>query len=119
MQGYFMSDESEKAAKWNVVEQYREAKEHLLALESEMTHLGEQWLAFGEALKSPSNYVFDTTGGAIALGQHNAGLRHPLGRLTSADVNWERFTALLVDYQKTSQKRTELTGKLHDAGFSI
>lgn len=44
MQGYFMSDEAEKAAKWNVVEQFNEAKEHLLALESVMTNLGKQWL---------------------------------------------------------------------------
>jgi hypothetical protein len=120
MQGYFMSDDAEKAAKWNIVEQQREAKEHLLALESEMTTLGEQWLAFGVALKSPGNYVFDITGSTITLGQHNAGLRQPLGWLTSTGYpSWERFSELLTDYQETSKKKADLTAKLREAGFSI
>ncbi len=119
MQGYFMSDEAEKAAKWNVVEQFNEAKEHLLALESVMTNLGKQWAAFSEALKEPNIFVFDVTKNVVTLGQSNAGLRRPLGQLTPGDMNWEKFCALLTDYQETSRKKTELICKLHDAGLSV
>lgn len=119
VRGYFVSDDAESAAKWKAVERLRAAKEHLLALETEMAKLGKEWLAFGEALKRPGNFVFAITNDVITLGQHDAGLGRPLGRLTPADVNWERFFLLLTDYQKTSQEKAELTAKLRDAGLPI
>ena len=116
--GYFMTEETEKAVKWDAVEQLQKVKARLLALETEMARIGKEWISFGSALQNPQDYSFDVTNAAISLGKPSAGLGCSLGRITSEDaLGWERFSALINDYREAVEEKTRLTARLNDAGL--
>ncbi len=116
--GYFMTEEAEKAAKWDAVEQLQKAKARLLALETEMIRIGKELIAFGSSLQNPRAYVFDVTSDAVTLGkQGGGGLGRPLGRLTPDIVDWGNFCSLLNDYDDATKEKAELTARLGEAGF--
>jgi hypothetical protein len=116
--GYFMTKEAEDAAKWNAVEQLQKVKARLLALKTEMSRIGKEWVSFGSAMQHPEDYVFEVTSAAVTLGKSDAGLRRPLGRITPEDaLDWEKFSALLNEYREAMKEEARLSANLHDAGF--
>jgi hypothetical protein len=112
-----MTDEAEKAAKWDAVEQLQKVKTHLLALETQMARTGKELSAFGASLQHPKEYVFDVTSVAITLGRQGGGLGRPLGLLKPDILDWGNFSSLLNDYHAAIKEKAELTARLAEAGL--
>lgn len=114
--GYFMTKESEDAAKWNAVEQLQKVRAQLLALKTQMSRIGKEWVSFGPALQHPEDYTFDVTTTDVTLGKSG----RALGRITPDEtLDWEKFSALLNEYLEAAKEEARLSANLHAAGFPI
>jgi len=101
--GYFVSEQEEKAAKWEMVEKLRKAKEHLAVLKSAMKDLASLWIEFSRVLQNPDFNVFLVTEKSITVGKQNANLSRPIAEIGESNVNWESVRRLIADYQETAQ----------------
>jgi hypothetical protein len=117
--GYFMTEESEKAAKWDVVLEYRTASEHLVVLARQMQSIGEKMAAFGETIKKPENFSFDVEKQTITVGVPKSNPERPYARVAESDFNWADLCRLINDYQDTMQKKNQLAAQLRTAGLPL
>ncbi len=110
--GYFVSDEAEKAAKWDAFEEYRQAKQRLFALETVMTKLGKSLDGFAYAIQHPKEHKFlvnveDVT---VAKQLQQGAVVH----VTKADLDWNAVSNLISDYQTTFARVQELAPNFRD-----
>jgi len=110
-----MTDESEKAAKWEILEQYQQAKSHLATLENRMNKLGTALQEFGRTLSSPHGIGIDI--GSEHLTGVNMVSKTKVFQLSKAEITWEGLTGLIADHRKTDIEKQRLYGQFKDMGL--
>jgi hypothetical protein len=112
-----VTEEAEKLAKWEMVEQYQKAKAHLAALENEMNKLGKSLHEFARVLTGPVGIAMEV-GADYILGV-NLHSKTQLFRLSNKDLTWELIAGLVSDYGKTYAERNRLQGQLKNIGVDV
>jgi hypothetical protein len=111
---FFMSEESEKAAKWDMVLQLKAERSSLSVLHNEAEKIGKELVRFGSVLANPS-WTFEITetniqGKGTIL---NAGdMTIPLESLDQ-----EKICKLINDINETPSNIKRLEAHVKDAGI--
>jgi hypothetical protein len=113
--GYFVSDQAEKAAKWEAVEEFRERKQHLLVLQNEMLKIGREWEPFANALKSPKSFYFKVEAENITV-LYSQQSSQTTAQIPRTHLDWGTLSKLLSDYQATTERIKELEPQFRDLG---
>jgi hypothetical protein len=120
MQGYFMSDEAEKAATGNLVETFTAANSACAKLENEMSSLGKELEGLAQALKYPKNHRFEISSGDIRVWEDVSGppfVRR--GRLTSQQYTFQTLSDLVASYTRARKDKEESAARLKTIGIPI
>ncbi|MGO9641299.1 MAG: hypothetical protein ACLP1Y_08360 [Candidatus Acidiferrales bacterium] len=111
-----MTEESEKAANWEMVEQFKHCKAHLATLENEMKNIGESWIAFGRYLQNPCFRAAVTEQKITIVNE----LSHAVITTVSINqVSWEALVRLVQDYENTKNEKDSLLSKLRNLGVPL
>src|SRR5438132_1122464 len=103
---YFVSDEAEKAAKWDAFEELRQSREHRDALEDIMKKLGKALNGLAYAIQHPKECLFEIDRQDITIAKPpEMGV---FAHVVRADFDWESVFKLLTDYKTTVQRISEL-----------
>ena len=115
---YFMSEEAEKAAKWEIIERYRGAKEKLSLLEDRCREIGGSISAFGSAIATTPEAVtiaklevsFPKYAGASEYERH----RSERAIMALSNLNIDALKDLVDDYKQALQIKSEALRKLRE-----
>jgi hypothetical protein len=113
--GYFVSDESEKAAIGDAFQRYQEATRRADLLTIEMGKIGKELGVLADALQHPRAFSLlleSSKLSKLTIGRPNAALTRPLSELPESYLNWDKLHRLIVDYQEAVATKTELSGLL-------
>jgi hypothetical protein len=114
--GYFMSDEAEKAAKFEILERHAKAKSRLAALEDQMSQKGQELTRFAETLKSPSQHAFSVVRNLnIAVQRKSQSTK--VAELWKQTMDWDALCELIDDYEQTKRDLSELDGRVQALGI--
>ncbi|MBZ5524285.1 MAG: hypothetical protein LAP21_18775 [Acidobacteriia bacterium] len=94
------SEQEEKAAKWEMVENLRKFNKRLAEVRIQMKDLGELLIRFAMVLKEPDSYVFDVTDKDISVGKYQMPITNPVVEIGAADLKWEEMACLVEEYQE-------------------
>ena len=108
---YFADQMAEKAAKWDMLEEYRNLEIHLKTLSNEFQKIATAWAEAANVFRTLRGISFTVGDNEIvALNDHrNAAV---LLRLPKQYVNYEAMGALISDHQKTQRRLAELEENL-------
>jgi hypothetical protein len=112
-QGYFMTEESEKAAKWDMLMGLKAEQARLAVLREQAKKIGKDLQDFGAILSNPLRKfkieppVIEAMPTAV-----DAHRTIPLDSL-----NQEKVIALIKDIEETEGRISELMNRLKDAGI--
>ena len=84
---YFVSEEAEKAAKWEALEELRKARQHRDILIDAMARLGKALSDFGYVLQNPRECAFDARHNEIMVGRD----RRAVARIEPTHLDWDRI----------------------------
>jgi hypothetical protein len=114
--GYFMSEQDEKAAKWQMVEDYKAANGMLETLKREAQNIGEMFTLLGNALKNHPEKIDSSSPNRILVGT----LEHPVKTLVeTSKISLEVILALLQDIRTTADRKKGLEDRLKANGVSL
>lgn len=108
--GYFVSDEAEKAANWDAVQEFRELKRHRDSITDAMARLGKGLGDFAYVLQHPRDCAFDARPTEIVVGRE----QRAIARVDSIQLNWETVSRLITDYITTMKRIAELKPRFRD-----
>jgi hypothetical protein len=118
--GYFVNDEAEKAAKWNALEELRQARQHRDAITDAMLRLGETLGDFAYALQHPKECVFEARTSEPRSGEAPTGEivvgreQRTTARVEPTHLDWEIVSRLITDYIVTTRRIAELEPRFRD-----
>jgi hypothetical protein len=120
-----MSDESEKAARWETIERFQKAKQRLEELEGQCKRMGDFIAVFGNAIRdvpgevriTPESISYPKYAGALAY-QHEFNRRERV-EIPTGEFNLEGIRALVDDYQTTLWEKTEARDQLLKFGVDL
>jgi hypothetical protein len=110
--GYFVTSESEKAAKWDILEQYQDKKSHMATLENQMQKLAEALSKLSFYLRNPHGMEIPYVETDEEIVGRNMLSKVETFRLTKEQFNWENLVALVKDYQGTQREKERLHKQL-------
>lgn len=120
--GYFVSEEAEKAAKWQLVENYNSAKAKLAALDGQLKQAGTTFLDMGRVVKDiHSGIVFKFGKDQITVvnESHSYGQAQTVAEIGLKFLNAESLITLLKDFQDTRRTVEELRANLKNVGLDL
>lgn len=109
-----MSDEAEKAAKYQMIEDYKKAQSHLSVLERELKIIGKEWEEAGRIFQNGKLSVNFSGGDRIVVSDSKL-----MSTLFKSRINWDSLITLLSECVKTQQEVLELRSGIEKAGLSI
>ena len=112
-----MSDEAEKAARYDIIETHESAKRRLATLEHVMAKLGERMANFGDTLKYPSRCVFAVDPNLDIRVKRDDTQLKITAQLSKEHMEWESMCRLILDYQQTKQEVARLAGRVRGLGL--
>jgi len=114
---YFMSQESEKAAMWDKLQELQKTRGHIRLLEDELRGLAASWSEMGRVLScSLSGVNFEVTPNEIsAVNEHN---NNTICTLLGKSLNFENLSRALTDLQDSRRRKAELENTLGPSGSS-
>ena len=107
---YFVSDEAEKAANWDSLEEFRKAKQHRDLLADAMLRLGQTLGDFANTLQHPRGCSFDARHNEIVVGKE----QRPIARVEPMHLDWAIVSRLITDYVVTVNRIAELEPRFRD-----
>jgi hypothetical protein len=107
----------EKAAKWQMVEDHKRAKETLATLREQANKLAEYFETVGICLKADSVYKLSVEGEAITIEDEQQ--KRTVAQVPMSELNGAKIKNLVEEITKTEQERTRLTQSLRSAGLNI
>ena len=107
----------EKAAKWQMVEDHKKAKETLATLREQANKLAEYFETVGICLKTDSPYKLSVEGEAITIADVQQ--KRTVAQVPMAELNAGKIKSLVEEIQRTELERTSLTQSLRSAGLNV
>jgi len=107
---YFVSDEAEKAAHWDALQEFRELKRHRDLIIDAMGRLGKALGDFAYVLQHPRGCAFDAQPNEIIIGRE----QRAVARVEPTHLNWETASNLVADYTATMRRIAELEPRFRD-----
>ena len=117
--GYFVTEEAEKAKKWDMVERHGALKSHEAVLEDEIYQLGSAWVAMGEIFKNFSSYSIVPEAQQVKAYDKTGINRTLIAELPLACLDSKRLLSLLEDLSKTQREKSELETKLRNLNIQF
>jgi septation ring formation regulator EzrA len=114
---YFVSEQEEMAAKWQMVEDYKKITARLVTLQEEMKRVAQEWIELGRVLQSPNGILFDIQKQQITATNKLSNAK--VADVRSSRVNWESLTKLVSDYQESLKRKDELGSRLKELGANF
>lgn len=108
--GYFVSDEAEKAAKWDALEEFRELKRHRDTITDAMSKTGKALGDFAHVLQHREGCTFDLQPSGITVGRERSAVAH----IDSTQFDWQAVSSLIADYIATTRRIAELEPRFRD-----
>lgn len=108
--GYFVSDEAEKAANWDALEEFRKLKRHRDTLTDAMRKIGKALGDFSYVLQHREGCTFDVQPSGITVGRE----RRMVARVDPTQLDWEAMSRLVTDYIATTLRIAELEPRFRD-----
>ena len=109
--GYFVSEEAEKAAKWDMLEEYHQTVSHLGVLENEFKKVSNSLGILASAFDKPTDRVeFDVS--STQIGVMTISNKTRLGVIPRGHIEFTSLAKLIEDYQKTVARKRELENDL-------
>lgn len=112
---YFMSDEAENAAKYQMGENFRKAQAHLAVLEQQFADIGKAWGEAGQIMQSRQRLSVNTSNGGRVIVSDGT----TTANILKHHVDWESLTKLVLAYRKTQQEVEDLRSALQRAHLPI
>jgi hypothetical protein len=109
-EGYFVDEQAEKAAKWDMVEERRKAHSHKGALENEFKKMGRSFYSLASTFDSVYGYKFIVNEDAIGIINPSTGAKIP--PIPRAYLSFENVAKLISDYEETTKRIAELEASL-------
>ncbi len=114
-----MTEEAEKAAKWEIVEQYQKAKEKLAVLETRCHETGGMISQFGSAIANvPTAVTITKLEVSIPKYVHEPKKTERVAFPLSI-LDMETIKTLVDDYQETLQVKTATLSKLREMKIDL
>lgn len=107
---YFVSEEAEKAARWDAQQEFIELKRHRDTIAAAMERLGKALEDFGYVLQHREGCAFDARSNEIAVGRE----QRMVVRVDPTHLNWESVSRLIADYTATIGRIAELEPRFRD-----
>lgn len=82
---YFVSEEAEKAANWDALEEFRKLKRHRDSLTDAMSRLGKSLGDFASVLQNRQGCTFDARVNEIVVGRE----QRTVARVDPTQIEWE------------------------------
>ena len=114
---YFVSEQAEMAAKWQMVEDYKSASAKLALLLAELKNIGDEWAGIARVLQGPRGFSFEVEGTKLTV--KNELTKANIASLHSSRVSWESLTKLIEDYRNTLKTKDELSSRLKQLGVTL
>jgi len=109
--GYFVSDEAEKAANWDALEEFRELKRHRDTITDAMSKTGKALGDFAYVLQHREGCAFDVQpSGGITVGRE----RRTVAHVDPTQLDWQSVSRLVTDYIATTRRIAELEPRFRD-----
>jgi hypothetical protein len=108
--GYFVDEQAEKAAKWDMVQERRESYSHKGALENEFKKMGKSLYSLASAFDSVHGFKFIVSEDAIGAINASTGAR--LTTVPRQYLSFENATKLIADYEAAIKRIAELDASL-------
>ncbi len=107
---YFVSEEAEKAARWDAQQGFIELKRHRDTIVAEMEKLGKALGDFGYVLQRREGCSFDARPSEIAVGREQRMVAH----VEPTQLDWQTVHKLITDYVATTQRIAQLEPRFPD-----
>ena len=117
VEGYFMTKESEDAAKWQMFQSYKDLKARYSLLTQQAANMGDKLQRLGSYLKSSPTDLSAPDERIISM-SHRTG---DPGRAFCAveEVGFPKIVSLLQDIEKTSSELKSVQERLKSAGMEV
>jgi len=101
---YFVSEESEKAARWDAQQEFLELKRHRDTIIAAMEKVGKALADFGYVLQNREGCSFEVRPHEIVVGRE----RRMAARVEPTQLDWQKMSDLITDYVSTTQRVAQL-----------
>jgi len=105
-----VSEESEKAANWDALEEFRRLKRHRDTITDTMGRIGKTLEDFAHVLQHREGCTFDARPGEIIVGRE----QRTVARVQPTQLDFEAVSKLIADYVATSRRIAELEPRFRD-----
>jgi hypothetical protein len=112
--GYFVSEEAEKAAKWDMREEYKRTKARLVTLENELRKIGDAWTGMGKWFKDPLGISFQANAQQITAVKAKSKIT--VEAIPLEYLNADAIVRLINDLEETRKSKDDLEARLKDIG---
>jgi hypothetical protein len=111
-ESYFMTQESEDAARGRLLEEYRKTNERLNLPDNQMKQISQELSALADVLKNPRLYSLLVEAHTITIGKPDRSLERPIAVIKDSSLNVESLGRLWLDYRSTLATKNDLSNKL-------
>ncbi len=101
---YFVSEDAEKAARWDDQQEFLELKRHRDTIVAAMEKVGKALGDFGYVLQHREGCSFDARPHEIVVGRE----QRMVARVEPTQLDWQTVSRLITDYISTTQRVAQL-----------